>query len=88
MQIGDIKDFASLLDESLEGLLPLLRLHTIAKRTFKSCAMSRHIDLGNEQHTTLSAVSYKLPRFLLGIVPASHAGHGDLIIELGIEFAL
>ena len=88
MQIGNIKDFASLLDERLEGLLPLLCLHTIAKRTLKGCAMPRHIDLGNEQYMTLSAVSYKLSRVLLGIVLTSHAGHGAPIIELGIEFAL
>ena len=50
--------------------------------------MPRHIDLGNEQYMTLSAVSYEFPRFVLGIVPTSHAGHGAPIIELGIEFAL
>ena len=88
MQIGHIESVASLSYDVLHYACALRCLHAEAEGALKGCAMSRHVNLWDEQHVVLTAELDEFASLSQCVILALRAFHIGRCVELRIEFAL
>ena len=87
MQIRHVKHLASLGKQVTDYRHTLLALHRETESTVEGCAMSRHIDLGDEHHAVLTAELHKVACLFMSIELARHTGSDGWIVELRVFLA-
>ena len=88
MQIGHIEGVASLSYDVLHDACALSSLHAEAKGALKGSAMSRHVNLRDEQYVVLTAEFHEFASLSQCVKLALRALHIGWCVELRIEFAL
>ena len=88
MQIGHIESVASLGNDVLHDACALRSLHAEAEGALKGCAMTRHVNLRDEQYVVLAAEFNEVTSLSQCVILALRALHIGRCVELRILFAL